>query len=531
MAIEKDTVSKNRNKYFVSVLFFITILGMSISDFDGFIDSDMKSKWYWFYISISICGLLLPFYKNKVSLQFGVELLFASIISVALLLVLYGFAQFAGLLPSHNGFKVSGNFDNPAGYASLLALCVPFVLYFTHFNRKTVKYTAWGMYVLIFIAVILSASRSGVLAIVIVTLLHIVKQYKLIFSNLSVSKKMIFAFLIIVFLTGLYFSKKDSANGRVLIWKCTWEMIAEKPFFGHGYKSFEANYMLYQARYLEQNPDSKFTSLADNVKHPFNEFLLLAAEFGIAAFLLPALFIFLSIRLYLKYKNKLNFTLLLVLTGAFVLSCFSYPFKYPFTWFSVVFCIILLLRQKTEKYLTGNRFFRYFIPLLSLVLLTFTIRKMYYEHQWSYLVKQTMLGKTRKVIPEYKKIHPFLRKNAYFLYNYSAELNHIGEFEKSTVILEECAKRLNDYDVQMLQADNYFQLKEYEYAEKHLRTANNMCPNRFQPLYKLHLIHKERNNLDEARILAEFIMEKPVKVNSYTIVRIKKEMDNYLKMP
>lgn len=30
-------------------------------------------------------------------------------------------------------------------------------------------------------------------------------------------------------------------------------MIKEKPWFGHGYKSFEAKYMLYQADYFEQN--------------------------------------------------------------------------------------------------------------------------------------------------------------------------------------------------------------------------------------------------------------------------------------
>lgn len=49
--------------------------------------------------------------------------------------------------------------------------------------------------------------------------------------------------------------------------------------------------MLYQARYFEQNPESKLGLLADNVKHPFNEFLRVTVEFDLIGTFLLLFFI------------------------------------------------------------------------------------------------------------------------------------------------------------------------------------------------------------------------------------------------
>ena len=79
----------------------------------------------------------------------------------------------------------------------------------------------------------------------------------------------------------LYHQKQNSANGRLLIWKVSCEMIKDKPIFGHGYGAFKVKYMDYQADYFKNNPNSIFAILADNVKHPFNEYIKIAVEFGI----------------------------------------------------------------------------------------------------------------------------------------------------------------------------------------------------------------------------------------------------------
>lgn len=86
--------------------------------------------------------------------------------------------------------------------------------------------------------------------------------------------------------------KKDSADGRLLIWKCSWEMIKDSPVYGHGINSFRTHYMDYQAHYFEQHPDSKYSMLADNVLCPFNEYLAVLVNFGFLGFFILLAFIF-----------------------------------------------------------------------------------------------------------------------------------------------------------------------------------------------------------------------------------------------
>lgn len=53
-------------------------------------------------------------------------------------------------------------------------------------------------------------------------------------------------------ISGLYSYKKDSADGRILIWKISLEMVKDKPILGYGFDGFRKNYMNYQAAYLQE---------------------------------------------------------------------------------------------------------------------------------------------------------------------------------------------------------------------------------------------------------------------------------------
>ena len=50
--------------------------------------------------------------------------------------------------------------------------------------------------------------------------------------------------------------KKDSADGRLLVWICSMNMIKDNLLLGWGIGGFEAHYMDYQASYFERNPNS-----------------------------------------------------------------------------------------------------------------------------------------------------------------------------------------------------------------------------------------------------------------------------------
>ena len=52
-------------------------------------------------------------------------------------------------------------------------------------------------------------------------------------------------------------------------------MIKDNPVTGYGSGGFLANYMNYQAEYFARDTDNKYAMLAGDVKHPFNEYILL----------------------------------------------------------------------------------------------------------------------------------------------------------------------------------------------------------------------------------------------------------------
>ena len=86
----------------------------------------------------------------------------------------------------------------------------------------------------------------------------------------------------------------------------------------------------------------------------------------------------------------------------------------------------------------------------------------------------------------------------------------------------------NDIDLQLQLADNYMQLKQYHKAEKCLRLAHEMIPNRFIPLYRLVLLYKEEGKINTALRFAHIIVGKPVKVLSIEVLAIKKEMNKLI---
>ena len=147
---------------------------------------------------------------------------------------------------------------------------------------------------------------------------------------------------------------------------------------------------------------------------------------------------------------------------------------------------------------------------------------MYYENR-SHRVKKTA-SFDRPPLPEYEGLYPFLDKNAYFLYNYAAELNDAGEADKSLEAATACEKMLNDYDVQMLKADAHKKRRDFRRAEACYLLASRMCPGRFMPLYELVNVYDSTNRPDRAQALAAEIADKPVKIPSGLVSAIKIKM-------
>ena len=83
---------------------------------------------------------------------------------------------------------------------------------------------------------------------------------------------------------------------------------------------------------------------------------------------------------------------------------------------------------------------------------------------------------------------------------------------------------LTDIDTELLLADNYKQLNQYEDSEKCLKKASYMIPNRFIPLYNLLLLYEIKKDSINAKKVANEILNKQIKVDSYKVRQMKKRV-------
>jgi O-antigen ligase len=86
---------------------------------------------------------------------------------------------------------------------------------------------------------------------------------------------------------GLYVMKKGSADGRMLIWQVSSQLIKQSPVIGHGTGAFNALYMNEQANWFESGKGTEAQAMvAGSPEAPFNEPLKLWLEKGLIAILL-----------------------------------------------------------------------------------------------------------------------------------------------------------------------------------------------------------------------------------------------------
>jgi O-antigen polymerase len=479
---------------------------------------------------------LLLFYALSKRTTLNIDWLFIGLVCIGIAQAVYGLGQYMhkfNNIASPN-FRMGGSFDNPAGFAATLSVCFPFALFV--FSKKELYWKIIGglSAILFVVAIVLSQSRAGVIAILVISGIWAVKALNPTWLRSWSNRTKIVgsAALIITILVGLYFLKKDSADGRLLIWQCSGQMIADKPLLGHGVGGFQREYMLYQADYFRTHPASGYAMRADIVKHPFNELVLLLVEHGLAGGLLFGLLIYLLIWEYRKNKQPETFYAMLCLSGIAAFACFSYPLGYPFVKLMAVFCAATIMRREAKVWEIPKRLFSIVKPavlITSLVLLAFTGKMFYDEYSWNTIAKRSLAGETKRVMPDYARLYKTMNRNGLFLYNYGAELNYINKWDRSVQLLTDCTNFYNDIDLQLQFADNYTQLKQYAKAEKCFLLAHQMIPNRFIPLYRLALLYKEEGKILEARRIAKIIVKKQIKVESFDVVAIKAEMRDLLK--
>jgi O-antigen ligase len=502
-----------------------------------FVNATNTPKFYFVVVLLLIMGIALAVRIKRINLTylFDHKIFLWVVYLVCIVQACYGLCQYIDWLPSnHSKFAITGSFDNPAGFAAILGTGFPTGLLLFIRAKETGRYLILTGLTVIVLSVFLSGSRAGTVAITISFLIFLILQTNITsrFRQIRFYKLKLASILVFLLVSAfiLYFQKRDSANGRLLIWKVSTEMVKDKPFWGHGYGAFKAEYMDYQAKYFKENPDSKFGFLADNVKHPFNELIKILVEFGLIGLSLLFAFIFFVLRVIKKSKSEFQALTLSGLAAFLIFAGFSYPSRYIAVWLLLAFYLLLLLPVK--EFRIENNPLTLIGRVLTIVAcslgLLYIEMQMKSEIKWKTIAQNSLKGETIAMLPEYKKLYPLLKTNPFFLYNYGAELDVAGKFDESLDVLAECQEDFNDYDLQMLLADNYYKKGELTKAIETYKYASNMIPCRFLPLYQLFEIYKETGQADMASQYADKIINKKVKIPSGTVSYIQREANAFL---
>ena len=481
-------------------------------------------------LRLAVIALLYFIFRQSIG-ENAINTCLAILLGSSVVLAVWGIVHFvfAAIDGKPLQTAVTGSFDNPAGFALALALSLPAGMYLLRLPERF-KWQRACIYVvmaIVVIALLSSASRTGYLSALCTGI------YAYVLCDKKHSRWIGLSLMLVCLSLGfLYLFKQDSADGRSYIALCAWQQIADSPCWGHGRYGFLANYMGYQAEYLMVHPNSRFAWLADNTRHPFNEWLYLMVRYGIVGLVLCVGILLSIIRLPLKMAFLLNrrevarrYLPTAFLVALFPFTLFSYPMQYPLAWVILIMAVAMLARYtKSVACLHA----RWLLPVVSLLgaccAIPLCYRTIRDEVVWYDVAMRSLSGQTRYVMPRYEELYTRLRHSPHFLYNYAAELNYIGEYHHSQQILDECMRRMDDYDSRLLAASNHEHMGNYGLTEQHLRKASAMCPVRFVPLYQLANLYGKMGRYDDQRRVARQIVDKDVKVPSLRITDIKDEM-------
>lgn len=463
---------------------------------------------------------------------------------------LYGFGQFFNFFKTfHSEFDVTGSFFNPAPFAGLIAvgsvLNAFLIFYGKSFFKKfsyknnSITFPNFLLYANVLMLLfntsllIILQSRASWLAFLTGILFLLFARTKPMFS--SAAKKRLYSTLIIfvVILCGLgfYSLRKNSADGRLLIWKISSEIIKDFPLTGVGLDKFKAHYMPHQANYFLQHDNEQEMLLSDNVVYAFNDFIQFTVEQGLVGLFLLLFLLFVTSKKTQNPEGVAGFSLLISLS---VFACFSYPLQIlPLKMLGVFGCAICSFGHGRKVQIFPKPFLNISVILMSLFFIIFqinTLRQLHTAYSlWKTAMSAYFSTNFKESVSYFQQAYPILKTDGEFLMHYGKALSLNNEYKKSNEILHLSEKQLNNTVVQIALGDNYKELKNYIKAEKHYKTASYMTPNRLYPHYLLAIMYEASGNIKKAKQQAEILLKMPVKVPSMAVFEMQEEMDTTLK--
>ena len=459
---------------------------------------------------------------------------------------------------NHSLFKLTGDFYNPGPYSGYLAIVLPVCLWMilewgkekrVH-SHASLRYLGWIGLLAIIVVLPAGMSRTAWIAAAVscgwvywVQRIGWEKTKRYMNGNrtLTIVSSILILISIAGALAGIYLLKKDSANGRLLLWKVTGQAIREQPWTGTGTGSFPAAYAEAQAEYFTSGKASETEMLvAGCPEYGFNEFLQIGLEQGLVGLMVFVLL--LSYSLFRRVKNRQAGAAGGIL-ALMVFSLASYPLQLPEFW--VVLVVLMgVANSKTpvnadisvdaDTPPTPSREGRKILSVAMIGVLAiccgwiFRQQKGYYEgyKKWNTL-KMLYNSKAYEAAGEgYEELVPLMGHKPELLFEAAQCLSKSERFEEANRLLERAMKLSGDPMIHYMAAKNEQSMGNYQKAENLLLHAIDMLPERIYPYYLLTKLYSEPGFFQKDKFLkaANAVLEKEPKVKSTAIREMREEV-------
>lgn len=459
---------------------------------------------------------------------------------------LHGLGQIAGIYPSnHSLFVLTGTFYNPGPYSGYLAAVLPIALHRMLVSNgkkdplSVVQYY-FSMCVLLPICCVLPAgmSRAAWFASMISCGYVVLRAYRVkVKSFVSKHRYAISGVLIVgaLLASSAYFMKRDSADGRLLIWKITSQAIASSPLGEENGRTFSAIYGDAQERYFTNCEYSESEAwVAGTPDFAFNEFLQIAVEHGIwvSVLFVTVLLVLLKIAGSRKHLAGMGGCLVSLM----VFACFSYPLHIPAI---VSVWLLTLMVLCGEGLIMIKRKRNAVAVLLPVVVAGLTASMNMYGiysertravREWMPVRVLYHSGTFNAAAEEYGKLYDKMSWHKDFCFEYGRALYNSGSYGKAEEVLLKAMTVSGDPMILNVLGRNAQENGEYKKAEKYLLRSTHRLPERIYPHYLLVKLYAEPEFFDRIKFVseAEYVLNAKPKVNSAAIRNMRREVKGIL---
>lgn len=424
----------------------------------------------------------------------------------------------------HALFPVTGSFFNPGPYSALVAMGMVMALYYLYladggmWERQSRLWQYLCLFVLVGGSMMLAftCSRS---AMVVVALMvgwlcrSTIKRYK-------------WAFILVVLIAALllFWAKKESAMGRLILWGQSLLLCVKGGAWGAGLGSFKGEYAC-QLQELFSYPDAirLCAHYADVVDYAFCDILQIMVEQGWIGGIFCLSIILLALGNLYRRHQELFFALLALV----VFSLFSYPFQLlPFQ--IIAICCIAYGAEGNK--LVEMPFYTKSLLLFVLLVVAYGCWSVTRQHVDADQDYRSVAGVTHQAfVKDYDRLLPLCADNPRFLFDYAKLLQANGAWMDSNAMLRRGTKVSNDPMFWVVMGNNYQELGLYAEASNCYDTAYLQMPNRLYPLYRKMLLYERMGEKRNMRKMARCVVEFEPKVQSPAVSEMKARARKLLK--